>query len=520
MRFCFGLSLFVLALAKTPNPPSIFGYPPEIIIDTTAEGEPLRRTEVTGGVTVGNIDLPGTVNLGSNTAHNVFGTIFATFDRDQDFDICRSVAFAGTLQAPNEQTVFQTLEIITGAVEGECHITITATDSLRLETTQKLVIKVQPAVERDCVLGSVFEPFGDCTTSPIDGEEGVRLSYRTIVVDAVDRPCDRSDPSNVRVMPANESGCPAIDCAFSETEETATECDCDTFTKTFTKVIETQAFNGGAECDEAPTRTETCVDQCPVDCAYSEFGEFSPCSVSCGTGEQTRTREIITLNQNGGEPCTELLTETLECNTRECPIDCVVEFGPFNDCSASCGGGTWTRRQSILVEAANDGEACPLEADLLSETAECNTQVCPLETCKDRCGFLGASRGGVRELEDDSGEDDSEDDSVDEDEGESKQFGLIRRIRRRISFPLRRNSADIPNCSCDALCARAVRGENTCCSDITEECPRIRVLPARTTRRTARRTQDPDCFFRSGPSPACPDISSPGFYKDCVLCEN
>ena len=42
-----------------------------------------------------------------------------------------------------------------------------------------------------------------------------------------------------------------------------------------------------------------------VDCTWSEFGEYSSCSVSCGQGIQTSVKLLDHTGQNGGKPCEE-----------------------------------------------------------------------------------------------------------------------------------------------------------------------------------------------------------------------
>ena len=55
-----------------------------------------------------------------------------------------------------------------------------------------------------------------------------------------------------------------------------------------------------------------------VNCVWSNFTEWSLCSVPCGNGTQTRGRSVITLAQNGGTNCTGDATETTPCNPDPC----------------------------------------------------------------------------------------------------------------------------------------------------------------------------------------------------------
>ena len=57
-----------------------------------------------------------------------------------------------------------------------------------------------------------------------------------------------------------------------------------------------------------------------IDCVWGDFGNWTECSVTCGTGLQTRARTIETPAGNGGAACTGEATESRNCNTHPCPI--------------------------------------------------------------------------------------------------------------------------------------------------------------------------------------------------------
>ena len=56
-----------------------------------------------------------------------------------------------------------------------------------------------------------------------------------------------------------------------------------------------------------------------VDCVWEKFGAWGQCSVTCGNGTKTRTREKSIQESNGGKPCDGNPTEEKTCNERECP---------------------------------------------------------------------------------------------------------------------------------------------------------------------------------------------------------
>ena len=56
-----------------------------------------------------------------------------------------------------------------------------------------------------------------------------------------------------------------------------------------------------------------------VDCKWSIWSGWKPCSKSCGDGVKERTRQVQTHAQNGGSECQGLTSQTQSCNDIECP---------------------------------------------------------------------------------------------------------------------------------------------------------------------------------------------------------
>ena len=57
----------------------------------------------------------------------------------------------------------------------------------------------------------------------------------------------------------------------------------------------------------------------PVNCEIGEWGNWTPCSDSCGGGEQIRKRGIATAAAHGGSDCSEDMMEARSCRTQKCP---------------------------------------------------------------------------------------------------------------------------------------------------------------------------------------------------------
>jgi hypothetical protein len=152
--------------------------------------------------------------------------------------------------------------------------------------------------------------------------------------------------------------------------------------------------------NDCPVLKETrkcALTDCPVHCAVSAYGAWSPCNANCGTGEKFRKRTITVQPTQNGNKCPQL-TEFAKCNTKACPVHCqVTEWSAYGRCNAACGSGTHSRTRNVIVDSAFGGDACPA----LSETKKCNTQPCKVHcqvgtwsawnTCSAACG------GGVRE---------------------------------------------------------------------------------------------------------------------------
>ena len=57
-------------------------------------------------------------------------------------------------------------------------------------------------------------------------------------------------------------------------------------------------------------------------------------------------------------------------------VDCVWTWGPFSECSVTCGDGKITRDPIIIQPVEHGGEPCPP-----TETEPCNEGLCPGKTC-------------------------------------------------------------------------------------------------------------------------------------------
>nr|XP_040563799.1 uncharacterized protein LOC121114036 isoform X11 [Lepeophtheirus salmonis] len=130
---------------------------------------------------------------------------------------------------------------------------------------------------------------------------------------------------------------------------------------------------GGSK--KSPSSASTSDDTGSVDCLWSSYGQWSRCSVSCGTGTQQRKRMILQPSTNGGKSCRGDAIESRQCNAgATCPVNCEwSNFGQWSSCSATCGGGRQTRRRNIRRRASGSGRPCLGEK---AETRSCSTNPC------------------------------------------------------------------------------------------------------------------------------------------------
>eukprot|EP00928_Gymnodinium_smaydae_P034699 TRINITY_DN24534_c0_g1_i3.p1 TRINITY_DN24534_c0_g1~~TRINITY_DN24534_c0_g1_i3.p1 ORF type:complete len:1370 (-),score=167.07 TRINITY_DN24534_c0_g1_i3:96-4205(-) len=181
----------------------------------------------------------------------------------------------------------------------------------------------------------------------------------------------------------NSMPCP-IDCKYgSWSDWSSCDVNCGGGTKVSTRGVSQPVALGGRSCIGDDTRKQTCsMVPCPDACDWSNWGEWTSCSATCGNGLRSRVRISALRNVEPGmrapPSCPGEVSQTASCRASACPLDCVwASWGAYGSCSRSCGGGLQKRTRSVAT-AASSGGNCDGLAD---EQRACNTLCCPVD-CK------------------------------------------------------------------------------------------------------------------------------------------
>ncbi|CAG5122853.1 unnamed protein product, partial [Candidula unifasciata] len=133
---------------------------------------------------------------------------------------------------------------------------------------------------------------------------------------------------------------------------------------------------GGKNCTGNYSETEPCNQQnCPVDGVWASWSSWGTCSLTCGSGIQSRSR-VCQGPYYGGANCTGLQENKQACNTQPCPVDGVFgEWTTWTTCTLTCGAGTQVRTRSC-IGPYHGGRNCQ---GSFNETQKCNEQPCPID---------------------------------------------------------------------------------------------------------------------------------------------
>ncbi|KAL3870898.1 hypothetical protein ACJMK2_038929 [Sinanodonta woodiana] len=110
-----------------------------------------------------------------------------------------------------------------------------------------------------------------------------------------------------------------------------------------------------------------------LDGAWSDWTEWSDCTVTCDNGTTTRTRDCSNpVPAHGGKVCAGNSTETFHCSINKCPVHGAWSvWSGWSLCSVTCGTGlTHRRRNCDNPTPSHDGNMCfgdPIEYNLCTK---------------------------------------------------------------------------------------------------------------------------------------------------------
>jgi hypothetical protein len=125
-----------------------------------------------------------------------------------------------------------------------------------------------------------------------------------------------------------------------------------------------------------------------VDCKWTEWGTWTPCTASCGTGQRQRNRTTEGPHW-GGTGCTGPRQEFETCSSNNCAVACEWNhWGAWGPCSRTCGNGFKTRKRGPMPFTQMDGGAkCNDKDSIMSE--ECSSFTCPQSCVWAKWGLWG-----------------------------------------------------------------------------------------------------------------------------------
>lgn len=238
--------------------------------------------------------------------------------------------------------------------------------------------------ETSCELG----PWTEWTSCSVSCDGGMTVRQRTVKTpqDEFGNPCEgptevvegcAPEPCGSDKNLRKSGGLEPQDCRFSEWDEWG-ECSvsCGGGEQFRSRQLDQVPNKTGRECTQNGLLELRECNQQGCSCRDCEWGEWQSWGVCTCTGLQQRHRVIETHFSTCGRPC-----EGVKVENKVCEPDCIKEavncemseWGEWKGCDVTCGGGATRRERTLIKESANGGALCE---GSLSETVACGTESC------------------------------------------------------------------------------------------------------------------------------------------------
>eukprot|EP00929_Paragymnodinium_shiwhaense_P087746 TRINITY_DN4788_c0_g2_i1.p1 TRINITY_DN4788_c0_g2~~TRINITY_DN4788_c0_g2_i1.p1 ORF type:complete len:1519 (-),score=327.65 TRINITY_DN4788_c0_g2_i1:305-4861(-) len=217
----------------------------------------------------------------------------------------------------------------------------------------------------DCVFGA----WSHWAANHVGGCAGLNSRMRTIgkLNNECGKPC-QGPTGETRSYIDPKCSLEPVDCVFSVWSSWS-KCGSDSDQSYRLRKITTEAVNGGKPCEGETRQTQECGQPpVPVPCGFSDWYEWTSCSVSCDAGRKTRLRKVVQTPKFGGTPCSGATLEVKVCQEKGCHSE-DAQVGKWTEWS-DCEGTSLQKRRTRTISSLAEGTGLPFHG-VVEEIGAC-----------------------------------------------------------------------------------------------------------------------------------------------------
>ncbi|XP_052780950.1 SCO-spondin-like isoform X2 [Mya arenaria] len=226
-----------------------------------------------------------------------------------------------------------------------------------------------------------WSPWGQC---PVTCGGGITLRMRNCVFPMPGHQGQYCPGLSTELKSCSATGCPedGIWLLWQAWSACSVSCGNGTMSRTRDCYFDPDSPKGRI-CPGNDVVIQNCsMEICQIDGVWLPWSPWSTCSVTCGDGLVMRTRNCSFPDEHDhGQPCMGAATEENNCTVNQCPVDGVwLSWSEWSDCSITCGDqlGLSTRNRTCFYSPDQPlGDACP---GATSDSKYCAAEKCPI--CK------------------------------------------------------------------------------------------------------------------------------------------